>query len=182
MKYATVLLEHCPEDTTQLLIEYYTGKFAPKQDAVVMTTSPSPQASNFASSAVQSLASMIPLPYMQTNAQEDSNNSKQKHTQIVESISHENPPKYDVPKPRMAFSAFVDHQSSFLHFLEALTGSENLSEDDKIDIYTTLFEIYLRTANAKGGAEKTKWEQKAKLLIEGKNVSFCYRSGLTGSN
>lgn len=172
MKYATVLLEHCSEDTTQIFIDYYTGKFAPKKDAVVVTASPSPQTSNFASSAVQSLASMIPLPYMQSSNQEETGDAdKQKHTQIVESISHDPPPKYDVPRPRTAFSAFVDHPSNFLHFLEACVKSETLDEDDKVDIYTTLFEMYLRVGNENKGAEKVKWEEKAKLLIEGKNVS-----------
>ena len=171
MSYATVLLEHCPEDATQILIEYYTGTFAPKQDAVVVTTSPSPPSSTFVSSAVQSLAAMIPLPYMQTSSSEETNGThKQKHTQIVESINNDPPPQYDVPKPRTAFSAFVDHPQNFLRFLEACIKSEALGEEDKVDIYITLFEMYLRNANGEKGGQKSRWEEKARMLVESKKV------------
>lgn len=118
MKYARVLLGHCPEQTAQLFIDYYTGRFR------------SPE---------------IP--------------------------PEESPPDYGVPKPRTAFSSFVDHPQEFITFLEALIKKTDLKEEDKIDLYTTLFEMYLDTASRKKDiGEKQEWEDKAKKLIQGKDV------------
>jgi hypothetical protein len=82
-------------------------------------------------------------------------------------------PDYEVPKPRTAFSAFVDHPQEFIDFLESLVQQPDLKEESKVDIFTTLFEMYLDTANSKKDAtEKQEWEKKAKKLIEGKDVSL----------
>lgn len=99
------------------------------------------------------------------------NTTEQKtRTQIIESENNEPPPKYDVPRPRGAFSSFVDHSKEFVIFLEACIQCNNFKEDDKTDLCTTLFEMYLRTANEKNGDEKAEWESKARNLIEGKEV------------
>ncbi|XP_014553107.1 hypothetical protein COCVIDRAFT_29624 [Bipolaris victoriae FI3] len=179
MKYATVLLQHLPKDTTQLFIDYYTGKFRPKQDAIVIPNAPSSGGGmsmglGVASSAVQNLAALLPLPYMNTNALASPPNGEQKGTmsqaQIVETTTDEPAPEYKVPKPRTAFSAFVDHPQEFIVFLEACIASEDLREDDKVDLYTTLFEMYLHTASSKKDGERQEWENKAKKLVEGKNI------------
>lgn len=117
MRYARVLLEHCPEETTQLFIEYYTGQYRLKKDSPV-----------------------API---------------------------------QVPKPRTAFSSFVDHPDQFIVFLEACLDETNMDESDKVDLHTTLFEIYLDIAGSKTGQEKQKWEAKAKTLIDGHDVSVC---------
>ena len=66
MKYGTVLLEHCPNETTRLFVDYFTGSFRPKKDAVIVQEAPTPQEGggigNMAQTAVQSLAALIPLP------------------------------------------------------------------------------------------------------------------------
>lgn len=180
MKYATVLLQHVPKDTTQLFIDYYTGEFRPKQDAIVIPSAPAPGGMGMgmglgvASSAVQNLAALLPLPYMNTSAVSSTPTGDQKSTmsqaQIVETTSDEPAPEYKVPKPRTAFSAFVDHPREFIVFLEACIASENLREDDKVDLYTTLFEMYLHTASSKKDGERQEWEQKAKKLVEGKDI------------
>ena len=175
MKYATVLLEHCPRDTTQIFIDYYTGRFRPKKDAIVVPNAPTSQGMGIASSAVQNLAALLPLPYMNTNAiQSPASAGEQKATlsqaQIIETNIDEPPPEYKVPKPRTAFSAFVDHAAEFVIFLEACIKADELNEDDKGDLYTTLFEMYLHTANSKKDSEREEWETKAKKLVEGKDV------------
>lgn len=179
MKYATVLLQHTPKDTTQLFIDYYTGTFRPKKDAIVIPNAPSTGGGlgmglGVASSAVQNLAALLPLPYMNTNAVASTPLSEQKSTmsqaQIVETTTDEPAPVYKVPKPRTAFSAFVDHSQEFIVFLEACIASENLREDDKTDLYTTLFEMYLHTASSKKDGERREWENKAKKLVEGRDI------------
>lgn len=175
-KYATVLLEHCSEDATKIFIDYYTGQFRPKKDAVVVTTVPADQAQSSylstASSAVQNLASMLPLPYM--NMSDTSNKAGEKtQTRVVEAVEdNEPPPVYTIPKPRGAFSAFVDHPAEFIDFLEAILRKDGLKKEDHTDINTTLFEMYLRNANASTGDEKRQWEDKAKTLIAGNDVQY----------
>ena len=181
MKYATVLLQHLPKDTTQLFIDYYTGTFRPKQDAIVIPNTPATGGGGgmsmglgVASSAVQNLAALLPLPYMNTNALASPPSGEQKSTmsqaQIVETTSDEPAPEYKVPKPRTAFSAFVDHPQELIVFLEACIASDDLREDDKVDLYTTLFEMYLHTASSKKDGERQEWENKAKKLVEGRDI------------
>src|SRR4051812_5852946 len=133
MKYATVLLEQCPKETTQLFIDYYTGVFRPKKDAIVVPNAPT--SSNIgitmASNAVQNLAALLPLPYMNANVvQSPPSAGEQKTTlsqaQIVETDLDAPPPEYKIPKPRSAFSAFVDHAQEFIVFLEACIEAESL--------------------------------------------------------
>jgi hypothetical protein len=179
MKYATVLLEHCPKDATQIFIDYYTGRFRPKKDAIVIQNAPATQGMGMglvsASNAVQNLAALLPLPYMNTNTVgSPASVGEQKTTlsqaQIIETTLDEPAAEYKVPKPRTAFSAFVDHPAEFIIFLEACIQADELSEDNKSDLYTTLFEMYLHTASSKKDEEKELWETKAKKLIEGKEV------------
>lgn len=174
IKYATVLLEHCPDDATQLFIDYYTGQFKPKQDAVITTTasvsSQHPQQQSFASSAVQSLAAILPLPYMSMPITRSDNNQDatiKTETRIVESINTDAPPDYPIPQPRTAFSAFVDHNPEFIRFLEACNTTSALEPASRSDINTTLFEMYLHQANSlpADSLQKRTWQDKARALI-----------------
>ena len=187
-KYATVLLSHCPEDTTSLLISYYTGRFRPKKDAIDVTTtnenssttsSTTQQTAKLATTAVQIPAALLPLPYMPLSSRSDLPTPKDKsQIHVVESApskdEEDTPPSYAVPAPRTAFSSFVGHPSQFITFLEACISSPTLSATDKSEIYTTLFEMYLRAANSTSPApspsEKATWEAKAKNLVEDEHV------------
>ena len=173
MKYARVLLEHCPKDTTKIFIDYYTGQYRPKKDIV-----PPPEApSNTGPSAVSNLASFIPLPYMQaavTPAPTTGDNQQLQQGDLDAVDTAQPPADYEIPKPGTAFSSFVDHPDQFIIFLEACLKQTGLEERDRTDLYTTLFELYLETANAKRGLDKEQWETKAKQLIEGKDVSVLY--------
>lgn len=171
MKYARVLLEHCPEETTKLFIDYYTGQFKPRREPD-QPNEVQPQA---IAGAVQNLAALIPLPRINLTRPggHSSEQAKQATNESLEQEQAEPTVKYDVPKPRTAFSSFVDHPEKFITFLEALIKQEDLREEDKIDLYTTLFEMYLDTASRKkDSAEKQEWESKAKKLIQGKDVCF----------
>ncbi|KAJ5783097.1 hypothetical protein N7457_004871 [Penicillium paradoxum] len=165
MKYARVLLTHCPDRTSELFKVYYSGQYRPRTE---VEQSSEPQEQTL--STVQSLAALLPLRYMQVGT------SKQPPVQPAETVTDENevedsPPDYDIPKPRTAFSAFVDHPKEFIDFLETLVQQPDLKKDAKIDLFTTLFEMYLDTAKGqKDAAEKHEWETKAKNLIEGKDI------------
>lgn len=167
MKYARVLLTHCPKRTSELFKVYYTGQYRPRTE-VEQPSEPQAQTT----STVQSLAALLPLRYMHVGT------STQPQTQPAETTTNEDkaeesPPDYEVPKPRTAFSVFVDHPKEFIDFLETLVQQPDLRQDAKIDLFTTLFEMYLDTAKGKkDAAEKQEWETKAKKLIEGKDVSY----------
>lgn len=170
MKYARVLLEHCPESTTQLFIDYYSGRYKPRKEEE-QSPEVKPQATG---GAVQNIASFIPLPYIGGSKQDNkqSNGTNPQATAEPEDTNEESSTNYEIPKPRTAFSSFVDHPDQFITFLEKLLELDGLKEEDKVDLYTTLFEMYLDTANRKkSSSEKQEWESKAKSLIQGKNVS-----------
>jgi len=64
----------------------------------------------------------------------------------------------------------VDHPDEFIVFLEACLKESNIKQSDKVDLYTTLFEMYLHKANEKKGADRDGWEAKAKTLIGGHEI------------
>ncbi|KAF7588971.1 hypothetical protein BBP40_004973 [Aspergillus hancockii] len=73
----------------------------------------------------------------------------------------------------------LDPELEFITFLEALIDQDNLKQEDKVDLYTTLFEMYLDTAaRKKSTTEKEEWETKAKRLIEGKDIPISTSSVL----
>ena len=173
MRYARVLLEHCPEDATQMFIDYYTGAYRMRRDR----PAPARQvtASGGVSGAVSNLSSFIPLPYRQTptNPSPATTGNQElalREAEVAAADAAQPPLEYDIPKPRTAFSSFIDHPDNFIAFLEACLKQDNLDKSDMTDLYTTLFEMYLETATYKKGEEKQKWESKAKRLVEGKDI------------
>ncbi|KAK9481024.1 hypothetical protein V1514DRAFT_65848 [Lipomyces japonicus] len=82
---------------------------------------------------------------------------------------------YEPPKPRTVFATFVDQPLEFIVFLEAVIGSPGLAttedgkyDNDSVDLYTTLFEMYLQLAEKSSTeVEKRGWQEKAKKLITG---------------
>ena len=167
MKYARVLLAHCPERTTELFKVYYTGQYRPHTDVELPSESQTQP-----TSTMQSLAGLLPLRYM-TGGTRSQPTAPAPENATAEENPEDVPLEYEVPKPRTAFSAFVDHPQKFISFLETLVQRPGLKRDAKVDLFTTLFEMYLDTAKGKkDAAEKQEWENKAKKLIEGKDVSI----------
>src|SRR2546430_2749424 len=143
MKYARVLLEHCSSDATKLFIDYYTGKYRIKKDVPVMA----PQAPEGGmSSAMSNITYLLPLPYMNTSnlastASPGNQVSTPNEARVLQGVAAEEEPLvYDVPKPRTAFSSFVDHPDEFITFLEACLKEEDMKQEETIDLYTTLFD------------------------------------------
>ncbi|KAI9774325.1 MAG: hypothetical protein M1840_004219 [Geoglossum simile] len=156
MKYARLLLEHCPESTTTLFIEYYTGRYKPKGD-MRLADRQVPQ--NGATSTVRNFAALIPLPSISGTTTPSMAKATQDATDQPSIV-------YTPPEPRTAFSSFVGNSSQFIVFLEACLKGEGLKQENRVDLYTTLFEMYLHSANEKKGEEREKWEGKARKLIE----------------
>lgn len=177
MKYARVLLGRCPSDTTQLFIDYFTGNYRPRKEPILTPSPSTPQPGYGAGAvnAVQNLRDLLPLPYMNTSAvasppAQGNVAPTISDTQVIDLAEPAPPPNYTPPQPRTAFSSFVDQPDEFIVFLEACLKEKDLKEGDKVDLYTTLFEMYLHKSNEKKGAARDKWEAKAKKLIEGKDI------------
>lgn len=175
MKYARVLLENCPSDTTKLFIDYYTGKYRPRvhlAPAAETQTISSGGLAAGAAIAVQNLTSLLPLPYMNTSSlpTPTGQGSQATGSDAGAGDSDTTDQKYTPPPPRTAFSSFIDHSDEFIVFLEACLQEDSLQESDKVDIYTTLFEMYLHKASERKGMQREEWELKAKKLIEGREV------------
>ncbi|KAL2264233.1 hypothetical protein VTK26DRAFT_65 [Humicola hyalothermophila] len=173
MKYARVLIENCPREATQMFIDYYTGKYRPKADAPdSRADAPGETNGGFvvgAANAVQNLSHLLPLPYMNTTAVANNQQANAKPTIGEHGLREVNDvPKYTPPRPRTAFSSFIDHPDEFIVFLEACLKEDSLPEADRSDLYTTLFEMYLYKSNEKKGddQQREEWESRAKALID----------------
>ncbi|KAJ5983077.1 hypothetical protein N7481_005176 [Penicillium waksmanii] len=151
--------------TTEIFKVYYTGQYRPRTE--VAEAEPQEQHT----STVQSLANLLPLRYVTGGGGTQTQPSAPETDPINQEAEADAAPQYKIPKPRTAFSAFVDHPKEFIGFLETLTEHPGLKQDAKVDLFTTLFEMYLDTAKSKKDAtEKQEWEDKAKKLIEGKDI------------
>ncbi|KAJ3951716.1 Vacuolar protein sorting-associated protein 11 [Colletotrichum tropicale] len=180
-KYARVLIENCPKDATTLFIDYYTGKYRPRMHIIpIEDNEESVAAGGYvagAANAVQNLSNFLPLPYMNTSSiaspSTPGNQTKPINGDASLIMNPEDipAPKYSPPRPRTAFSSFIDHPDEFIVFLEACLKEPALAENDRTDLYTTLFEMYLHKSNEKKGDQhKEEWENKAKTLIEGQDI------------
>lgn len=178
MKYARVLLEHCPKETTEVFISYFTGHYEPREEEEVVQEIVPVQSGGYASgavTAVQNLQAFLPLPYMNTSAVASPPTQGNIAPTVGDNQLIDNPetlmiPQYSPPQPRTAFSSFVDNPDEFIVFLEACLKEHGIKERDKTDLYTTLFEMYLHKANEKKGINRDTWETKAKILIEDKDI------------
>lgn len=180
MKYARVLLKNIPETATEFFIEYYNGEFVPRPQKTE-DAKPKPVARNGGGGGLAQYASFLPGIPLRASTFSAPTVSVQTAQSQIATITPSTPtlaptetaqpevPKYTPPQPRTAFSSFVDNPKEFIKFLERLLEREDdLKEVDKIDIYTTLFEMYLRRARNIKEGQKEDWEAKAKKIIQSK--------------
>jgi vacuolar protein sorting-associated protein 11 len=166
MKYARSLLQHCPDETTRLFIDYYTGRYAPKEDVPAVEEVQAQSGGG----ASQYLSALWTVPFMHRQSTADSAipQINIEETEGVNGAAIEKKPDYSAPRPRTAFSAFIAHPMNFITFLEALMEQPDLSKDDRADLATTLFEMYLDATRAsKDPTKKAVLEAKATKLIAG---------------
>lgn len=172
MRHARILLNELPQETTALFIEYYSGRYVARKNISLVEDYPTAQQEGRIQAYLNSNA-LRQLPYMVGGT--SANNSPAGGQQAGEAttIPLELPVPYTPPAPRTAFSSFVNHPIEFINFLEKVvefkTSTDRLSEEDRTDVYTTLFEMYLQRAKA-DPKDKDKWEAKARQTIEKKEV------------
>ena len=169
-----VLLNNLPNETTQLLIDVFTGNYTPKsRDLVVkneinesksMTTYP------LITSYKQFVSFMRLKEGTEANKTEMPNGEDNEHNVVECDVVSPIKPTYQPPKPRIIFSSFVNHNYEFVIFLEACIESYDAfggNVQDKKDLMNTLYEMYLTLAN-EDVDNKIDWELKAKALLDGR--------------
>lgn len=180
MKYARTLIEHCPTEATRLFVDYYTGNYKPKEDVPAVTEIQTETEGG----AFQSLSALWTLPF---RARQGATAVPQ--TPMVEELPQtdaldDNVAAYPKPAPRTAFSSFIDHPMEFITFLEALLQQQDLSRDDKVDLSTALFEMYLDVAKrSHDSQQRESWQQKAKeLIVRQQATNAAVSPGIDTSN
>lgn len=183
MKYARTFLQEVPQQATYLFIEYYAGRYIAKkkEEPEVQAQQQEGRLQSYLNASL-----LQQLPYMggggttpNTPTHPPAGVSPKRISDLAgeaTAMPLELPTQYKPPNPRTAFSSFVDHPNEFIVFLEEVleTAREGvLGKGDRVDIHTTLFEMYLQRAQeAKAKEEKQQWEAKAKDIIESQKVRF----------
>ncbi|ETN42149.1 uncharacterized protein HMPREF1541_04090 [Cyphellophora europaea CBS 101466] len=166
LKYARSLLQHCPEETTKLFVDYYTGRYVPKQDVPAVEE----VRAQSGGGASQYLSALWTVPFM-TRQDTAETVVAQEVTDTAEGsdgVTSTPVPTYTPPRPRTAFSSFITHPNYFITFLEALIAQPDLSKEDRADLATTLFEMYLDASrSAKDASKQAALEAKATKFIAG---------------
>ncbi|CAN6618315.1 E3 ubiquitin-protein ligase Pep5p [Trichomonascus vanleenenianus] len=171
--HSRLLLDEHPVETTALLITMFTGKYVPKPlelslpsvNGSLNGSGLTSDQNSIAAPVLQSYRAFV--NYMASGFGGMNGNA--------ESLTPGTPsePTYQPPKPRLIFSSFIDHPNEFVIFLEACLESYDRFEGDeknRVDLVSTLFEMYLTLANkAQSDDEKREWQQKAKALGLDKN-------------
>lgn len=163
------LLNLLPNETTQLLIDVFTGKYTPKSRDLEIDNNTKENNKSTSYPLITSYKQFV--LFMRSKEIEDD-----KVNQIGNDENSDNAdeyginkmqPTYQPPKPRIIFSSFINHNYEFVIFLEACiesydTFSGNLQ--DKKDLMNTLYEMYL-TLSSEDLNNKHEWESKAKKLL-----------------
>lgn len=175
------LLDNLPMDTTALLIVLFTGKFIPAPVNLALPAESdlnatngkfyTPELSTLTTPVIQSYKAF--LSYI--GGLGTSSNVEESTAEVLTGATEIPEPTYQPPRPRLIFSSFVDHSNEFVVFLEACIeayDSFEANEKDRIDLLTTLFEMYLNLAHSSTDEDRKRyWQSKARdLASENKNM------------
>lgn len=169
IKFAKDLLTVAPNESNLLLIEVFTGKYKPtRYDSDIGSMS-----ENGEDNAVDKQPTfysyktffnyMNLLPERTTTASENTSN---------DTSGTLDQPTYHPPKPSLVFNAFLTKPFQFVVFLEACLESYNKFEgfdNDKQEILTTLYDLYLTLSREDIQERRDEWKNKANQILEQSN-------------
>lgn len=166
IEHSKTLLDYLPIETTELLINVFTGKYTPRDLLNVVeakrTTSTQPEK---VSSTLSSYAAFLSYLKTDTDANDEDGNEDNDSAHV---------PTYLPPRPSLIYPSFINHTYEFVIFLEACIEAFDRYQgalDDKKELLITLLEMYL-SLSAKLAARNTRmgredeWKMKARGLIE----------------
>lgn len=162
IEYSKTLLDNNPIDTTEILINVFTGSYVPKEanePKVVEEDATLPL--SFPSIPMNSYKNF--LAYLSGN-EEDASGSSPVH----KTLSHvENGPTYLPPRPNLIFPSFINNPNEFVIFLEACIETFDKYQgnpQDKQELLMTLFEMYLSLSKAEP-TNTSLWTERASSLL-----------------
>lgn len=153
--YSKTLLDYHPIETTQLLIEVFTGQYSPDtevEDHAVLAALAPEETKN---EGVVLTSYQAFVTYLLGRSEPD-----EEPTEVSKA------PTYLPPRPHLIFPSFLNHPHEFVIFLEACLSSYDKYQgnvSDKKEILTTLLEMYLKLAHGENGDE---WKNKPTELVK----------------
>lgn len=159
------LLDSLPIETTELLINVFTGKYIPREQPdgpvnlktrVLDTTNINSDEVAFPLNSYKAFLAYIAGSSSDKADSEESSVATNPHSE----------PTYLPPKPSLIFPSYINNPNEFVIFLEACIETFEKYQgniNDKKDLLITLLEMYLSLS--KSNSEKNSWLSKAKELV-----------------
>lgn len=151
------LLDSCPIETTELLINVFTGEYIPRESKESAVTNSKSEEQKEKSVEISNYRAFLNYLSLQ-----DNNESEQAEQETRKSST----PTYLPPKPNLIYASFTNHPKQFVIFLEAsIEAFEKFQGKsiDKQETVMTLLEIYLSLHKSTSDQE---WLEKANSLSE----------------
>lgn len=163
------LLDSCPIETTELLIDVFTGKYQATESTEENLTTASNAKSDdedevVGESRIELTNYKAFLNYLTLRGSNDDSDHNEKTAKEPPSTTKE--PTYLPPKPNLIYSSFADHPHEFVIFLEACIEALDRYQGnlmDKKEVLITLLEMYLSLNNK---AIQSEWLDKAQSIVE----------------
>lgn len=184
LHFGRELMTVLPSETTNLLIDLYTGSFISDNDiqATGIMSPPRKTSGVYGGAFYESMLNSRYTPALPSLPALDMSqfNPMRRVASITPSVKEssidvasgaastivtEEKPALPMPPPRSAFPMFIDYPSEFIHFLESIQAKRHdMTDADRTLVCSTLLELYLKQANA-DPASSDKWKDKAKTLL-----------------
>lgn len=170
IEHSKTLLDNLPIETTELLINVFTGKYISSDHQNIFNDGPNGPSGTNGSTEKDNYDSLFPLnsyksfmAYLSGKDDGDGDDAT-----ITSKISNE--PTYLPPRPSLIFPSFINNPNEFVIFLEACIETFDKYQgniNDKMELLITLFEMYLSISkkNPEEGAA-TEWCNKAAQLVD----------------
>lgn len=167
VRFSKQLLYLSPNETNLLLIEVFTGKYRPSSyvsdiNNVVNTKTGSKSEKNPVFYSYTAF-----LKYMNPLADASVSDASENGDRL-----DVDRPTYHPPKPSLVFNAFLSRPFEFVVFLEACLESYKQFDgfkNDRQEILTTLYDLYLTLSKQDVGERKSEWTEKANLVLNESN-------------
>lgn len=165
--YLKNLLDIMPIETTELLIDVFTGKYKPNpshllfEAAIPSTNNTHPQVNPAPEANISSYSAF--LSYLAGPLRQGT----EKDAENVEEVVSMDP-TYLPPKPSLVFPCFIGHPKEFIVFLEACAESFEKyqgNNSQKQEIIMTLFELYV-SMTVEDQASSDNWKSKATSILK----------------
>lgn len=181
VEHSKTFLDYLPIETTELLINVFTGNYVPIENAKEPAVDKSEEINekkheeDQSSFPLDSYRSFLAYIKGSSGSDDESEGSLTKTLHLV------NRPTYLPPRPSIIYSSFVNNPNEFVIFLEACIEALDKYQgnlNDKRNLLMTLYEMYLSLASEQSEeAAKREWTDKASELLK-HHVSLLDRSAL----